>query len=180
MKLKILKFKNEKLKFREAVGFTLIEVMVSLFVIGTSMTAILFIFSTSINSATTVKNNTVAAALAQEGAEIMNNLRNEDWINSRAFGSFGNPGGVLADGQYRVQWNSSQTLTLSSNPFLRLDSNTGIYSYDMGNDTLFKRAIAIETVVPDIQKRITITMTWADNRGNTKTLTAESHLFNWR
>ena len=161
-------------------GFTLIEVIVSLFILGVSLTAILFIFSTSITSATTVRNNFVGGTMAQEGAEIMNNLRHEDWITGRPFGSFGNIAGVLADGIYRVQWNSSQPIFIGSNPPILIDSTTGLYSYDSGVSSGFSRSIEIDTVIVGVQKRITSTVTWSDNRGNTKVIEVESHLFNWR
>jgi len=160
-------------------GFTLIEVVVSIFVLSIALSAISFIFSSVIASANTVKHNFIASFLAQEGIEVMNNLRNGDWIAGRPFGSFGTAG-VLGNGSYRVQWDSAVPITIVTNPPLLYDSTTGLYGYSSGTASGFTREIVVDTVIPNIQIRITANVSWTDSRGNVRNLAAESHLYNWK
>ncbi|PJE50543.1 MAG: hypothetical protein COV29_04010 [Candidatus Yanofskybacteria bacterium CG10_big_fil_rev_8_21_14_0_10_36_16] len=183
MKFKLIKtLFNNDFPYSRA-GFTLVEVAISTVILGIFMSALLFILSLSISSATTVKNNFVAAFLAQEGVELMNNLRHEDWIQGREFGSFGSILGAVSDGEYRIQWDSLELMSLNGNPQLLIDDSTGLYGYSdggiVGGNSGFYRKVIVETVVPDIEKRVTVRIEWSDD-GNAKQINTEWHAFNWK
>ncbi|MDO8495188.1 MAG: type II secretion system protein [bacterium] len=166
--------KREK-KFQES-GFTLIEAMVSVVILSIALTAIMGLFTINITSANLVRNNYIASGLIQEGVEVVRNLRDADWHASRAFGSFG-AGAPVSDGSYIVQWDSDQ-LTIFADTFLLRDPVSGLFSYDTGNNTLFKRKIDIVTVSL-IEKRVTVTVSW-DQKGYPKSISAEEHLYDWK
>lgn len=154
-------------------GFTLVEVLITLFIFSLALTATSFILTTNLRSASAIRNNFVASGLAQEGMEVVRNIRDRDWFLDNPFGT------STTDGSYRVQWNSQTLITLFPNPNLKKDNGSGIFSYDTGSDTIFKRVIDISTVVPNVEKKIVVTVSW-DDRGTTKSLSAEGHLFNWK
>lgn len=152
-------------------GITLIEVMVSILLFGIALGAVVFNLQANLTQADQLRNNSVAAGLAQEGIEVVRNIRDEEWIGSvpSTFGT------KIPDGTYEIQWDSTDLLTNQAR-FLKKDSN-GMFSYGLGNDTIFKRTITITTVSSE-ERKITVSVAWA-LRGVNHTLGAEAHLYNW-
>ncbi|HEY4506550.1 MAG TPA: prepilin-type N-terminal cleavage/methylation domain-containing protein [Candidatus Paceibacterota bacterium] len=155
-------------------GFTLVEVLISIFIFSLAFTATSFVLTTNMRSASFVGDSFVASGLAQEGLEVVRNIRDRDWFLGNSFGT------SIPNGTYRVQWNSESLIALGLNPSLKLDSTNGLFSYDSGPDTIFKRTVTITTVSANIEKRVIVTVSWNERGGAVKTLSAESHLFNWR
>ena len=163
-------------------GFTLLETLVSLFILSIAITGAFSVISFNVGNANLIKNNFIASGLAQEGAEVVRNLRDTDWFAERTFGAFGNPDGTaLPNGIYQVQWNSNTLIANPSNPPLN-KTTEGFYTYDDGFPTIFQRAIEIKSVVPSsgpvIEIIATVRITWQE-RGGQKEIEAEQHLFNW-
>lgn len=158
-------------------GFSLVESLVSILLLSMAFTAVTGLFVVNISSASVVRNNFIAGALAQEGIELARNLRDSDWHAGRAFGSFGDAGGAVADGLYRVQWNSVQLLSWANVP-LKRDASSGLFSYDTGEDTIFKREITV-TTVSAVEKRVVVRVAW-NYKTFPKEIVAEEHLFNWK
>ena len=154
-------------------GFTLVETMVSLFVLSIAIAATFAIITFHLSNAQFIKNSFIASGLAQEGAEIVRNLRDTDWFAGRDFGSLGRPSTI--EETYCVQWNSLALISSCANP-LKKDADN-FYSYDAGQDTIFSRTVTIVKVT-DAELKITVEVTWPD-RGGTKKITAEEHLFDW-
>jgi prepilin-type N-terminal cleavage/methylation domain-containing protein len=159
-------FNNQKQK-----GFTLIEAMVALVILSASLGPMLYLANTAVNSAFIIRDNMIASGLAQEGVEVVRSIRDANWLNGLAFNS------GLADGSYRLEWNSTSLLALSSSPPLKLD--TGLYNYSSGTVTPFTRTITIYNVNA-YQIRVTSQVSWQLRGGATKTIQAESHLFDWK
>lgn len=160
-------------------GFTLVEVLVSLFILATAITGAMFVTVTNSNSASLIKDNYIASGLVQEGIEVTRNIRDNEWLASCPPASIACTFGTkLPAGSYRIQWDSSAVIALGANPVLQFDNDTGLYSYAGGNDTLFQRTVTISTVSAS-EKKIVVTVTWTE-RGVTHTVSAEDHLFAWR
>lgn len=168
-------------------GFTLVEVLVAVFILGVALTATSYIIIVNIQNANAIRNNIVASGLLQEGIEVVRNIRDRGWHLDPASPNLNS----LPDGTYRVQWNSiqcdgsGQPVGCLSNPFLAVDSNlvlrrdsvAGLYSYDVGSDTIFRRTLTI-TTVSAVDKRVEVTVSW--QRGSlTQSVSAEAHLYNW-
>jgi len=164
------KLKTKKLK---PDGFTLVEILISLLIFGLVITPIMYILTTNLSSATSVRNSYVASGLAQEGMEVVRNMRDTGWFAGASFGD------SIPDGTFRVQWNSTALIPLGLNPNLLEDSSNGLYSYDVGSRTIFNRTVDISTVVSNVEKRVVVTISWIE-RGLPKSINAEEHLFNWR
>lgn len=182
----VTEIKNLTKNFYDNYGFTLVEVLITIFVLGTALTATLYLIMVNIQNANAIRNNITASGLLQEGIEVVRNIRDRDWHLSQGFGA------SLPNGIYRVQWNTVQCdgagapagcanpplLPLNSNPPLKYDSATGLFNYDTGSDTLFRRSVQIET--PSIvEKKVTVTVSWTV-AGRTKSISAETHLYDWR
>ena len=139
-----------------------------------AFTATSFILTTNLRSASAIRDNFIASGLAQEGMEAVRNIRDRDWFLGNAFGA------SIPDGAYRVQWNSQSLIVLAPDSYLKKDGISGIFSYDTGNDVIFKRTVNISTITANVEKKIVITVSWTDRGGTPKLLSAEEHLFNWK
>ena len=153
---------------------TLVEVLIAVFIFSIAFTATSFVVTTNLRSASAIRDNFIASGLAQEGMEVVRNIRDRDWFLGNAFGA------SIPDGAYRVQWNSQALLALAPDPHLKKDGVNGMFSYDTGNDTIFNRTVNISTIAANVEKKIVITVSWTARGGATKTLSAEEHLFNWK
>jgi len=82
-------------------GFTLIEMVVSIFIIVIAVVGILQVTSKYVQKTKFEKETYVAALLGQEAIEIVKNIRDNNWINSTTW----NTG--LADGDYEVDYDDT-------------------------------------------------------------------------
>lgn len=152
-------------------GFTLVETLVALAVISTALMGVSSLIIANIFNARAVQHNLVAGNLVQEGLEVVRAIRDNDWLSGNNFGD------ALPDGLYRVQWNDLALRPIDINPELRLDKAVGVYSYDSGDPTGYKRTIVIEQI-SSVEIKILTIVEW-ENRGRAGRLEAESHLFDW-
>jgi prepilin-type N-terminal cleavage/methylation domain-containing protein len=158
-------------------GFTLIEAVVAMAILSVALVPIYGLSSTSLRIATSIKNNVIAANLAQEGVEVVHAVRDGNWLAERVFDD------NLPAGDYIVDWDSQPGAAPATLPpwqdiFLKLDPATGKYNSVMGNTTPFKRRITI-TKVSSVELMVKSNITWTEG-SNPKSITLESHLFNWR
>ena len=152
-------------------GFTLIEALVALVILTIALGPALILSSNLSATASVVRNNLVAANLAQEGVEAVRALRDTNWFNGAAFDN------GLADGIYRVEWNSDSLISFGSNPPLKADN--GLYNYSTGTDTVFRRTVTISK--PNNGELVLVSyVNWVERGNINRTVSAESHLFNWK
>lgn len=165
--------KIKNLGSRDA-GFTLIEGLLAFFILTLGVLGSYAVVSRNLSVAVGIKNELIAVQIAEEGTEVVRNIRDNDWHAGSVFGA------SIPDGTWRVQWNSTTLLAVASTP-LKLDSASGLYSYDSGTDTLFSRAVTISTPAGEgaIRRIVTINVTWKE-RGVSKSVQAEEHLYNWK
>ncbi|HVZ11084.1 MAG TPA: prepilin-type N-terminal cleavage/methylation domain-containing protein [Candidatus Paceibacterota bacterium] len=160
-----------KSKFNSEHGFTLVEAIVALVVLTVALIPVLQLSDSSLRAATAIRDDMIAAGLAQEGIEVVRTIRDANWFNNQAF----NTG--LANGTYRVEWNSTSLTAVGSNPPLKL--NNGIYNYTTGADTQFYRTITI-TGISSSELKVTSQVSWTARGNNSKSVQAEEHLFDWK
>ncbi len=152
-------------------GFTLVEALVALVILTMALGPALILSSDITNTASVIQNDLIAANLAQEGVEVVRALRDTNWFNRSAF----NTG--LADGIYRIEWNSGSMIALGANPPLKV--NNGLYNYSAGTDTIFRRTVTITNVNTN-EIRVVSDVTWTERANRARDIKVESHLFNWK
>ena len=142
-------------------AFTLMEVIISVAVITTAIVASISLISSSVSAIRSNQNKIIAVHLAQEGIEIVKNIRDTNW--------------VLDEGDYRVQYNETGVLVFDDMP-LRINQDN-IYQYDMGSNTPFSRKISI-THIANEQIKVVVKITWQE-KGRNKSIELEDRLYNW-
>jgi len=147
-------------------GFSLLEVIVAVFIVAVGLVGILTLANMSLKGASTSKMKLIASGLAQEGIEVVRDIRRsntewDDWYSG------------VSNGDYRVQYNSANLMSFSETP-LKLDTNSGLYQYSSGDDSSFYRKITLTKISAD-EVKVVMEVKWPDN-----TLTAEDRLWNWK
>lgn len=151
----------------------MIEAMVALVLIVIAMGPVLIMAISAVNVASRIEHNLIAANLAQEGVEVIRNIRDTNWLNGSAFDS------NIPVGTWRVEWNTvgGGLMTLGSNPALK--KSNGLYNYATGTDTVFRRTVQISK--PNNGELIlTSSITWAERGNINRNMGVESHLFDWK
>ena len=166
---------TEKLRgyrtYLENEGFTLVEALVALVILTVALGPALILSSDITNTASVIQNDLIAANLAQEGVEVVRALRDTNWFNGLSFNN------GLADGTYRLEWNSGSMISLGANPPLKV--NNGLYNYSAGTDTIFQRTVTITNVNTN-EIRVASDVTWTERGNRARDIKVESHLFNWK
>ncbi len=152
---------NFKFQISNSRGFTMIELIVTLAVLSFGVIGLYTAFTPLLYLTYNISSRFTAAYLAQEGMEIVHNIRDNNFIKSA-----GNPSIPWSQG-----YNDSTYLAINAD---------GLYSYDLGGSpTKFKRDIIIEQDQPnsDILK-VSVIVSWNYN-SQTYHFTASGYLYNW-
>jgi len=167
-------------------SFTLMEAIVAIFVITTGIVGVLGLVTQTIASSTFSKDKLIAAYLAQEGIEIVRNIRDTNWLNNLTWDT------NLDLGDFQADYSSSN-LTSCSAPcdygspgtnlqFLKIDG--GFYKYSpLGTETKFKRKITISKAdvadtPPYYRKNIKVEVFWQEKE-KIYSVPAQENLYNW-
>ena len=129
-------------QFSRAPAFSLIELLVSMAIIGIGLLGISSLAAQNIRVQYFNRNSLISAQLAQEGLELARNLRDNDWKSSSPITSSSSLEGLYND-LFTIDYlgNISSYSAPQDVPFLNID-NDGFYSYDfVGTSTPFKRYV---------------------------------------
>jgi len=144
---------NNNLKNQK--GFTLAELLITIFVFTVGILGIYLVVQNSYATINYARNRLIAIYLAQEGIEIVRNIRDTNWLEETSWDD-GLPQGT----NFGVQYNRNFLLANYGNIPLKIDNN-GFYNYDVGQTTEFKRKINI-TKLDDHTLNITVEVEWSD------------------
>jgi len=160
-------------------GFTLIEMVVSVFIITVAVVGIIQVTTKYIQQTKAEKENYVAALLGQEGIEIIKNIRDTNWIDVAVWND-----GLTTCGsgcEIDMTFNAETpvfTAWSGSGRNLYIENSTKLYKYlasPGASDikTAFTRKITIDSTTNDVLK-IIVDVYW---RG--KTMTIKEDIYNW-
>ncbi len=154
-------------------GFTLLEVIIAIFVILVGVVGT-FAATQQIISYTSFSNSKLTAVyLAQEGIEIVRDIRDTNWLDPA------NPSwdDGLGSGNWQADYNDSSLFPYNGN-FLNLET-AGFYGYEGDTPTKFKRKITINSVDTNSDGEndleVTVLVEWEDHE-----ITIWENLYNYR
>jgi prepilin-type N-terminal cleavage/methylation domain-containing protein len=158
-----LSFKNTK----KGAGFTLIELMVVVLVVSIGMVGVMnlimriFLY-TRLNQA-----KLTASFLAQEGIEIVRNIRDTNWIEGADWDD------NLDGGYHGADYQTTELSDPRCNPNVPLKFDGNFYSCVGAENTKFKRGITIQKGTDEITVQVSVT--WEDYE-----VKAIEKIYNWR
>jgi len=166
-------------------AFTFLEVIIAIFIMIVGIGGTLVVLQRGISSITQARARLTAAYLAQEGIEIIRNIRDTNWVEQR-IASTTPWDAELNEGEYEADYEDTKNETPSLTPcdfpcdynrlrFLKKNEE-GFYSYNTGTLTPFKRKISIEKPSTSTLK-VTVTVYWGEGKHSLRT---QEILYNWR
>jgi len=173
-------------------GFTILEVIVAIFVLTVAVGGSFVLIQQTLIAASLAQSKLTAYYLAQEGIEIVRNIRDTNWLKQRS-------------GELNFFWDTDiipLELPLGESRDCIADYNddglsnfiegtplnlvNGFYSYDASGDpTPFERKITITKLdlpgtsyADDYKLRVTVQVRWSE-RGRDHSVEASEDLYNW-
>ncbi|NTW22355.1 hypothetical protein HGA34_02285 [Candidatus Falkowbacteria bacterium] len=132
-------------KIRSNDGFSFIELLAVMFIVNVALVALISMSLQAIQTERFNRNVLIAAQLAQEGIELVRNIRDNDWQAGVTPSSIFNSAN---DGVYAMDYTLGAAVPLTgglTDDASKLYTDTqGYYSHDStGTSTKFRRAISI-------------------------------------
>ncbi len=158
-------------------GQMIIEATVSVSIMIVGLLGIFVLVSRSLNMYHTAAQGYVAANLAAEGIEVTKNILDTNILKGGVAWNYG----FNDRSYYGIQYNSKDMALVSGNPnnTLLYDSATGLYSYDTGNKTVYKRTVVINNISQN-EIQVNSIVTYTINTGATLNVNVEDHFYNWK
>ena len=173
-------------------GFTLVETMVAVAIVGIAIVGPLYTVQKGVVAAYVARDRLVASSLAQEGAEYVHAIRDNNFLYNIAnpgsprswlYGLNGAGGSTDCTGTYGCRVDPPQnTVTVCTATCSPLNlSSAGIYNHQAlsgGNvATKFTRTVTL-TAVSTTEAKVTVTVTWV-TVGVPYSVTVTENLQNW-
>ncbi len=164
-------------------SFSLLEVTLAITFLMVAVISAVLVIAYVLGLVSTSRNNVTAAQLAQEGIEIVRNLRDSNWLAGQSMDYQ-----LVGASKSRVEWMTNSLLAPASpqspctdtSP-LRYDLTYG-YNYSYGTTTVFCRTVDI-TAGPlgnsQLELKVVVKVYWME-KGFQKKVIVEDHLFNWK
>ena len=182
--------KKNFLKFsiqNSSAGFTIMETLVAMFILVVGIGASFSLINQTLATASMAESKLVASYLAQEGIELVKNLRNKAWLDIRSGGS-GPWDRYIQEGDWEVDYLSEDLSRSFSDggAFLYIEEASGFYKYinsPGSNDvkTKFTREISI-TKIPlgedEYNLEAKVTIGWQE-KGRTHNFEILENITNW-
>lgn len=153
-------------------GFTLIEILVAVFIISVGLVGISNIISQIAVYNHDLSHRLVATYLVQEGLEIVRNIRDANWLNT-ANGEEDWNNGINDDTCYEADFEDTSLQTPPTYQALKIAD--GFYKYAGTVSTPYIRIICIDNQDGETSFRVTVTVQWA----NGKEIEVSENLYNW-
>lgn len=158
---------------QEKSGFTLVEIIVILFIVSVGLIGVLSLVIQNIQSQVINKNDIIANQLAQEGVELIRKTRDSNWLNSNPWDT------NLADGTYYMSYTDTIPSILVSDSDADLyQADSGYYSHNSsGTVTSFNRKLRITSIDAD-SMQVEAIVTWT-SRQQAHEYILQAYLYDW-
>jgi len=176
-------------------GFTLLETLVAITILIMALLGPLQLASRSVSSVTVSQNRIVAFYLAQEGVEVVRNIRDYNFMGDTFWLQYlDNCLGLECYIDIPTYYSAvSDPLSVISDavsscgaqcPLIKYDGlMTGYYyNYVSGKNTIFRRSIKITSVstgAADDEARVEVKVFWKE-KNKTRKVELQESLFNWK
>ncbi|HRY31043.1 MAG TPA: prepilin-type N-terminal cleavage/methylation domain-containing protein [Candidatus Paceibacterota bacterium] len=170
------------LKGQKNKGFTMVETLVAIFILLISVTGPLAIAQSGLRAAFIARDQTIAYYLAQDALEFIKNKRDNNFIaRSDWLDGLEN----CVDDSCTIDTTTETILSCDTNPTgcsqespLKIEDGTYQFGFT-GEDSKFYRQISIDTVVPDQEVQVTVTVGWKTEDGSPRDVLAKENIFRW-
>ena len=158
-------------------GFSLIEVITAIFILTVGVGGAFSLIYQTLSAVYIVRSELMASFLAQEGVEIVKNLRDNAWLESRAATSTSWLTNLSeAGGNYRIDYLTQELGTTYNATYMKVDSN-GFFNYSTGTQTNFTRGVSL-TNVSTSTLGVVVTVEWQTG-GRSHSLEVIENITNW-
>jgi prepilin-type N-terminal cleavage/methylation domain-containing protein len=169
-------------------GFTLIEVLTALFVISVGLVAIFSVVNRVFFSTSLSVSRMTASYIAQEGIEVVRNIRDSNWLADRSGSTWTN--NMIIGSYSEIDYNDSALVAYTGRPLelhqsgfyerskytqAQWDASPGVISGY--SQSIFKRRIIISTVDADTIN-VKVEVMWSE-KGGDHSVIIEEELHNW-
>lgn len=159
-------------------GFTLLELLVSIFILSVGILGAYIAIQKSASIANYANSRLTAAYLAQEGIEIIRNIKDTNLLEGLTDSDIEWNDGIN-ELCYEVEYldGQDQNAITCLDPLRPLKLENGFYNYGSGQDTKFKRKVTIEMSDPD-RLSVTSIVYWQDGT-KLRQFEAWEDFYNW-
>jgi len=162
-------------------GFSLIEILAVLFVVSMSLIGVVSLIVQNIQAQSINKNNLIASSLAQEGVEMIRQVRDSNWRSNIAFDT------NLADGSYKIDYRQDKPAVITNSAEAKIFFKNGFYVNQIPNNepdltpTIFTREVVLEKQIDYIGAplQVRVIISWMD-RNKPYRYELRALLFNWK
>ncbi len=170
---------NKKLN-KKSSGFTMIEIVVVLFIVSMGLFGVMSLIIQNIQSQSYDKNTLIAGQLAQEGIELIREVRDSNWLAGRSFDA--NLASGMGSYQYYMDYQDAVPHKYTNNPaeLILKQGSKGYYldSTAVGVSSIFSRLITIKKLSL-FALQVDSKVSWRDH-GRNYSYKLETLLYDWK
>lgn len=171
---------SKDLKRESGAGFTMIELIIAISILSIGIVTVYSIFASILALSNSVSQRLIATYLAKEGMEVARNIRDDNFVNNRKWDKDIKICDKGCQADYKTGTANEASLNklkkYNDNNFLNLNPD-GLYSYDSGTTTRFKRKITVTSEDKDTLK-VVVEVFW-DYNSKSYIFQTEGYLYNW-
>jgi prepilin-type N-terminal cleavage/methylation domain-containing protein len=161
-------------------GFTLIEVVIAITIFTVAVGGSFVLVKQSLEAVSRAHSKAIAFYLAQEGIELVRELRDSNWLAQRIGQEISWKNG-LAQGEWEMGYNESVLKPYGIGSYLYLGAN-GFYFYPnpvtTETQTMFKRKIIISEIEGGNALNVRVVVDWQE-KGLAIQVETDEILYNW-
>jgi len=172
-------------------GFTLLEVMIAISILTVGIGGSYILISQTLIMASESQNRLIASYLAQEGIELVKNIRDSNWLKMHKGGegvtswsegigiSYPDPDCGLVDCKIDYKGTALESCNGDCFLYLKQDGNEFYYCHDnSGEKTKFERKVKI-SLESSNKIKVEVIVEWKERGGITKDFKVVNYLYPW-